>query len=164
MKTTLLIIATLIIPAGAFAQAQEFDLKGDKLGDSLALFKMRHPEAKCNPDANAMCFDSEAHFGGHWPSRNPGSGGLTAHFSQGKLKSISYHVVANGGGDILKVLTEKFGKPSQEKAELLSLPLMYWENQTQELSFIKFSSERGIEEIFVSLKYREGRDPENKDI
>jgi hypothetical protein len=119
--------------------AQQLDLKGETLGESLEAFKKAHPGARCwktelervvevGEDYCAVhrgisfaalpavvdedCDQIEAKVGdGHncWE-------GLSANFRHGKLIQLTYSVEAEGGPEfalkqVLSALTEKFGKP-----------------------------------------------------
>ena len=116
-----------------------FDLKGERLGESLESFKKTHPLAHCykndpesqvqlgedgctvfrgvsfaglpaQPDADCDRMDSKVGDG-----RNCYEG-LHALFRSGKLILLSYAVSAEGGQEwalqqVMSALTEKFGKP-----------------------------------------------------
>lgn len=67
-------VSKIILIAGFFvatvSAAQRFDLKGDVLGESVATYRSRHPNAKCQSSSTpstalVTCKEIDASFAGH---------------------------------------------------------------------------------------------------
>lgn len=95
-----------------------FELRGDYLGESLSSFKERHPKVYCYDvnDVTVACFDNTGSFAGHNPydcDKDCFNSGLGADFFKGRLTFVHYSVALNGESDVLKLLTDKYGKPNE---------------------------------------------------
>lgn len=172
MSFKVVFVALLLLAPIAMAQSRQFDLKGDVLGESIAQFKARNAQASCSrfSDVEVECKDSSASFAGHMPYiwlEKPGDCfgcGLAADFFHGKLTFIEYTVSnAEGGGDVLALLTEKFGKPSSGGKGDGYLLNAEWRNSTQHIHLQISSGPIAVHpEIAVYLEYN--KNPANNDI
>jgi hypothetical protein len=155
-----------------YGQSRNFDLKSDVLGESIAQFKARNTQASCSrfSDVEVECKDPSASFAGHMPYiwlEKPGDCfgcGLAADFFRGKLTFIGYTVSnAEGGGDVLALLTEKFGKPSSGGKGDGYLLNAEWRNSTQHIHLQISSGPIAVHpEIAVYLEYN--KNSANNDI
>jgi hypothetical protein len=168
-----------------------FDLKGERLGESLEAFKKAHPDAQCSthaPERQAelgqdVCVVYRSISFAGLPALNDaecerieprlGDGhncfeGLYASFRDGKLISLSYNVEAEGGKEwaifkVLSALTDKYGKPEHLANEA---PWM-WLNETEILLVYPHEMSIGkgkgnVSYVIIDLEYKE--DYSKKDI
>jgi hypothetical protein len=162
-----LVLLVLVAAPVAFGQQKAFELRGDYLGESLSSFKERHPKAYCYDvnDVTVACFDKTGSFAGHNPydcEKDCFNDGLGAGFFKGRLTLVNYSVALNGESDVLKLLTDKYGKPNEHyNSEYLAFAS--WSNGNQVLRFrITKSQAVGRPEISVCLEYIQS--PETGDI
>lgn len=157
-----------------YGQSRQFDLKGDVLGETVPQFKARHPQATCSrfSDVEIECRDSSASFAGHTPylyynhEGDCDDCGLSADFFHGKLTFVGY-VVSNGGysgGDVMALLTKKFGKATSGGSGDGVLVEAEWRNSIQRIS-LHIDNRQPPDhtpEIRVHLEYI--KDPADNDI
>ena len=111
--------------------AKDFELQGDKLGESYAIFISRHPKAVCekSTETRANCYQwvDVSIFG---LQAHPGPGcslktysaeecvqGLSAQFKDGQLISLSYAVAGTDKKAPTAELKQLFGTPEIDTSE-----------------------------------------------
>ena len=140
-----LLLAVLLLGVSLHAQPapKRLNLNGDVIGESVAVFKARHPRAECtnNSETVMMCSrEGGISFAGF--SSVPGRIALFARFFDGRLNIISYQVGGlNAGNSIRSALTEKYGKPSRGEA--------IWETPTSILSLTVEDSSKNKNQIVI---------------
>jgi len=116
MRAAWLVI--LVLAGAAQAQQKPFDLKGDVLGESIATFKARHPQANCGRHSDTISYceqQRDVTFAG-LKHTNLKMNGMYAGFSEDKMVQLSYFV--DGGNTayniVVQALAARFGEPSAE--------------------------------------------------
>jgi len=124
-------LAALVLVGAAQAQPKPFDLKGDVLGETIATFKARHPQANCGRHSEMISYCEQqkgVSFAG-LKHTSLGKNGMYAGFFKDKLIQLSYFV--DGGyadyNNVVEALAARFGKPSTERDSGPSFHTSSWE-------------------------------------
>jgi len=167
------VLAVLAITKHEYAgsHAKPFDLKGDVLGESMDVFKTRHPQAQCErtSDVRWECEDKKAEFAGHLAPDDCPNCGMTARFYRDKLFGLDYWVSLYGGGNIPELLTKKFGPPIYIKSDNSDTSLVptiaRWEGPgaREVISYTAFPG-FGIVEDYIQISLSAMKSPNEGDI
>lgn len=158
----LALLSAVVGPAINPQSRSRFDLKGDGLGESLAVFKAKHPRAPCHDVSDRVvdCRDPDASFAGrnpyidHEKEGDCRNCGLAAEFLSERLTFISYSVSnmeGDGAPSVFDLLAAKFGKPvSHAASKPDGLETALWKNASETLSLLIATQPRP--EITVTLR------------
>lgn len=119
MKQLILAVVLLTLMSGVRAD-EPYDFQGLKLGTELNTVEAqgrwlcRNPD---NPIADTVCFLDAAHAES---IAGVAAQGVMLRFYDGQLSSIVVYFPEGGFGTVLSALKEKYGRPTEEKNDVVS--------------------------------------------